>query len=91
MAIIFSEELESALNESFKEAQLKRHRVITVEHLLLALLKNTMALEVMKECGVSVDVLRKELTDFIDETNRGIEPFEGNKGRNIKWLKERKF
>ncbi len=79
MAIIFSEELESALNESFKEAQLKRHRVITVEHLLLALLKNTMALEVMKECGVSVDVLRKELTDFIDETNRGIEPFEGNK------------
>jgi len=65
---MLSKELEFTLNLAFKEAREKRHEFMTVEHLMLALLDNATAAEVLKSCGADLDKLRKELTSFLDET-----------------------
>ena len=51
----------------FVEARQKRHEFITVEHLLLALLDNPTAAEVLRACGANMDELRKNLTQHITE------------------------
>ncbi len=65
---MLDKELEYTLNTAFKEARGKRHEFVTVEHLLLALLENTSALEVLKGCGANVNRLRTNLIEFIDRT-----------------------
>ncbi|WP_045225611.1 ATP-dependent Clp protease ATP-binding subunit ClpA [Methyloterricola oryzae] len=65
---MLSKELENSLNAAFRTAYEKRHEFITVEHLLLAMLDNVAALEVLRACGCNIDTLRKELTEFLDET-----------------------
>ena len=65
---MLSKELEFTLNLAFKEAREKRHEFMTVEHLMLALLGNSTAAEVLKSCGADLDKLRKELNGFLDET-----------------------
>ncbi|NBR81367.1 MAG: ATP-dependent Clp protease ATP-binding subunit ClpA, partial [Betaproteobacteria bacterium] len=55
------------LHMAFVEARQQRHEFITVEHLLLALLDNPSASEVLKACSASVDDLRKSLTQFIKD------------------------
>jgi ATP-dependent Clp protease ATP-binding subunit ClpA len=52
---------------AFMEARQKRHEFITVEHLLLAMLDNPSASEVLRACGANIEELRKLLTDFINE------------------------
>ncbi len=64
---MIAHELEMSLHAAFVEARHKRHEFITVEHLLLALLDNPSAQEVMKACMVKIDDLRKNLTDFIEQ------------------------
>jgi ATP-dependent Clp protease ATP-binding subunit ClpA len=65
---MLSKELEVTLNNAFKSAHDKRHEFITVEHLLLALLDNVSAEGVMLACGCDINLLRGQLTQFIDET-----------------------
>lgn len=65
---MLDKELEYTLNTAFKEARNKRHEFVTVEHLLLSLLDNSSALEVLKACGANVGRLRSNLTEFIDRT-----------------------
>ncbi len=65
---MLSKELEFTLNLAFKEAREKRHEFMTVEHLLLALLDNPAAEEVLKACTVNLSQLRSELVVFLDET-----------------------
>ncbi|MBA3660723.1 MAG: ATP-dependent Clp protease ATP-binding subunit ClpA [Gammaproteobacteria bacterium] len=65
---MLDKELEYTLNVAFKEARSKRHEFVTVEHLLLALLDNTSALEVLKACGANINRLRSNLVEFIDRT-----------------------
>ncbi|WP_027859813.1 ATP-dependent Clp protease ATP-binding subunit ClpA [Marinobacterium jannaschii] len=60
--------LEDTLSAAFKNAKEKRHEFMTVEHLLLALLDNREASDVLRACGADFEQLRKQLTDFIDET-----------------------
>jgi ATP-dependent Clp protease ATP-binding subunit ClpA len=62
---MIAQELEVSLHMAFVEARQKRHEFITVEHLLLALLDNPSAVEVLKACAAKIDELRKALTDFI--------------------------
>ncbi len=62
---MIAQELEVSLHMAFVEARQQRHEFITVEHLLLALLDNPSASEVLKACSASVDDLRKSLTQFI--------------------------
>ncbi len=65
---MLSSELEFCLNEAFRRAREQRHEFMTVEHLLLALLDVPAAIEILKACGVNITTLRRELSDFIDET-----------------------
>jgi ATP-dependent Clp protease ATP-binding subunit ClpA len=62
---VIAQELEVSLHMAFVEARQKRHEFITVEHLLLALLDNPTAAEVLRACSANVDELRKALADFI--------------------------
>lgn len=65
---MLNKELEITLNLAFKEAKEKRHEFMTVEHLLLSLIDNPSAGNVMVALGADVDHLRHELDKFIDET-----------------------
>lgn len=62
---MIAQELEVSLHMAFVEARQSRHEFITVEHLLLALLDNASAAEVLRACAVNMDDLRKTLTNFI--------------------------
>src|SRR5438874_5411626 len=64
---MIAQELEVSLHMAFVEARQKRHEFITVEHLLLALLDNPTAAEVLRACGANMDELRKNLTQHIVE------------------------
>jgi ATP-dependent Clp protease ATP-binding subunit ClpA len=64
---MLSKELEFTLNNAFKEAREKRYEFMTVEHLLLALLDNPTAAQVLRSCGGDLESLRTELVEFIDE------------------------
>ncbi len=64
---MIAQELEVSLHMAFMEARQKRHEFITVEHLLLALLDNPSASEVLRSCAANVDELRKLLGDFVTE------------------------
>ncbi len=65
---MLDKDLEQTLNQTFKEANRKRHEFMTVEHLLLALLDNPAAANVLRACGANISRLRVDLTTFIDET-----------------------
>jgi ATP-dependent Clp protease ATP-binding subunit ClpA len=62
---MIAQELEVSLHMAFVEARQKRHEFITVEHLLLALLDNPSAQEVLLACAANLDDLRKSLSVFI--------------------------
>ncbi len=64
---MIAQELEVSLHMAFVEARQQRHEFITVEHLLLALLDNPSAAEVLRACAANIDDLRKNLTAFIKE------------------------
>ena len=64
---MIAQELEVSLHMAFVEARQKRHEFITVEHLLLALLENPSAQEVLKACAAKVDELKKALIEFIEQ------------------------
>ncbi len=65
---MLSKDLEVTLNLAFVSAHEQRHEFITVEHLLLALLDNVSAAQVLSNCGCNIPLLRTDLTQFIDET-----------------------
>jgi len=64
---MIAQELEVSLHMAFMEARQKRHEFITVEHLLLAMLDNPSAADVLRACAANVDDLRHKLSDFIDK------------------------
>ena len=70
---MIAQELEVSLHMAFVEARQKRHEFITVEHLLLALLDNPSAAEVLRACAANTDELRRELTNFINEHTPKVE------------------
>ncbi len=62
---MIAQELEVSLHMAFVEARQARYEFITVEHLLLALLDNPSAAEVLRACAVQIEDLRKVLSNFI--------------------------
>lgn len=65
---MLNKELEFTLNLAFKEAKEQRHEFMTVEHLLLALLDNPAAANVLHACEANIEELRRDLETFIQET-----------------------
>ena len=65
---MLSGELEFCLNEAFQGAREKRHKFMTVEHLLLALVDVPKIIEILRACGADVVRLRDDLLEFIEES-----------------------
>ncbi|MBN8759778.1 MAG: ATP-dependent Clp protease ATP-binding subunit ClpA [Thiobacillus sp. 65-69] len=64
---MIAQELEVTLHMAFMDARQKRHEFISVEHLLLAMLDNPSAAEVLRACGANLDAMREQIGKFIDE------------------------
>ena len=65
--MMLDQELEFSLNLAFARAQDHRQEFLTVEHLLLALLKNSSARKALVACKVDINKLGQELEEFIDK------------------------
>lgn len=64
---MIAQELEVSLHLVFVESRQKRHEFITVEHLLLAMLDNHTAAEVLRACSIDISDMRKSLVGHINE------------------------
>ena len=64
---MIAQELEVSLHMAFMDARQKRHELITVEHLLLAMLDNPSALDVLQACGANLEKLKTEISSHIEE------------------------
>jgi len=71
---MIAQELEVSLHMAFVEARQARHEFITVEHLLLALLDNPSAAEVLRACACNIEDLRKNLQNFIADNTPILPP-----------------
>ena len=74
---MIAQDLEVSLHLAFVEARQKRHEFITVEHLLLAMLDNASAAQVLRACHADVEELRQTVTEFID-SNTPVVPGSGD-------------
>ena len=63
----FSSSLEEALHRALEYANDRSHEYVTLEHLLLALIDDRDASAVMRACDVDIEVLRKKVTQYLDE------------------------
>ncbi len=72
-------EIQLTLQAAVREAQVRRHAYLTVEHLLYALVHDDHGVEILRNCGARVRRLRVQLHDFLDtaiEAEPGDEPIE---------------
>lgn len=76
---MLNKELEFTLNLAFKDAKERGHEFMTVEHLLLALLDNPSAGNVLQACETNIEQLRKDLEEFINETTPLIPKNDGSR------------
>ncbi len=69
---MLSRNLEQTLNRALSLASERRHEYATLEHLLLGLVDDTDAATVLRACGVDLDKLRTDLTEFLDKDLHGL-------------------
>ena len=69
---MINQELEQNLNSAFKLAQEQKHEFVTVEHLLLSLLDNTDAIDLLTSNKVNIETLKVDLEEFIGSTTPKI-------------------
>lgn len=81
---MIAQELEVSLHMAFVEARQARHEFITVEHLLLALLDNPTAAEVLRACAANIEDLRTHLKNFIAD-NTPVVPARTRWTRSRRW------
>jgi ATP-dependent Clp protease ATP-binding subunit ClpA len=69
---MLSRNLEQTLHRSLSLASERRHEYATLEHLLLGLCDDTDAATVLRACGVDLDKLRTDLSEFLDKDLAGL-------------------
>ena len=69
---MLSRNLEQTLHRALGLANERRHEYATLEHLLLALTDDTDATTVLRACGVDIDKLKRDLTEFLDKDLAGL-------------------
>ncbi len=65
---IIAKELQASIRFALSEARRMRHEYLTLEHLLLGLLRDPRCLEVLKACAGKPDRIREKLMKFLEET-----------------------
>lgn len=63
---MLSKNLEETLHRALAYAGTRTHEYATLEHLLLSLTEDQDAIAVLRACGVNIDRLRKDITDYLD-------------------------
>jgi len=63
----FSTNLEKAIHKSLALAAARKHELATLEHLLLALIEEPDAANVMEACSVDLEKLKTKLSEYLDE------------------------
>ena len=71
---VFNASLERVLNVAAREAMVRRHADLTVEHLLFAAAHDPEGEEILEAAGADVPRLRKELADFLEQTMQKLPP-----------------
>ena len=71
---MFSASLERVLNVAAREAMVRRHADLTVEHLLFAAAHDPEGEEILEAAGADVPRLRKELAEFLEQTMQKLPP-----------------
>jgi ATP-dependent Clp protease ATP-binding subunit ClpA len=69
---MLSRNLEQTLHRALSLASERHHEYATLEHLLLGLVDDTDATTVLRACGVDLDKLRQDLTEFLDKDLSGL-------------------
>src|ERR1700687_579269 len=69
---MLSRNLEQTLHSAFALASVRKHEYATLEHLLLGLIDDSDAATVLRACGVDLDKLRTDLTEFLDKDLAGL-------------------
>jgi len=69
---MLSRMLEQTLHRALTLAGERRHEYATLEHLLLALTEDTDSVTVFKACGIDLEKLRADLTEFLDKDLAGL-------------------
>ncbi|HXK09634.1 MAG TPA: ATP-dependent Clp protease ATP-binding subunit ClpA [Vicinamibacteria bacterium] len=71
---MFSASLERVLNLAAREAMVRRHADLTVEHLLFAAAHDPEGEEILEAAGADVPRLRRELAEFLEQTMQRLPP-----------------
>jgi ATP-dependent Clp protease ATP-binding subunit ClpA len=65
---LIAKELQASFRLALAEAKRMRHEYLTLEHLLLALLKDAKTRHVLNACGANIRRLQKRLEEFLEQT-----------------------
>jgi ATP-dependent Clp protease ATP-binding subunit ClpA len=71
---VFNASLERVLNVAAREAMVRRHADLTVEHLLFAAAHDPEGEEILEAAGADVPRLRQELAEFLEQTMQRLPP-----------------
>jgi ATP-dependent Clp protease ATP-binding subunit ClpA len=65
---VIARQLQQTFEFALAEALKRHHEYVTIEHLLFALLHDREVATVVRNCGGDVDLLKKQLDDFLTKT-----------------------
>src|SRR4030095_6980844 len=65
--MLITEELEKTLKRAYEEAKLRKHEFVSLEHLLWALTFDSVASNVLYNCGADIKRLRDDLSGFFKD------------------------
>ena len=78
---MFSDDLENSLNIALSLASQSNHEFVTVEHLLLSIIRDDTVKEILKACGANLDELRTDLENFVENNIPKVEEAENHEPR----------
>ncbi len=64
---MFDQKLEKSIRLAYSLARERNHEFVTIEHLLIALLSNTSAVEVLSACEADIESLKDQLSAYVME------------------------
>jgi ATP-dependent Clp protease ATP-binding subunit ClpA len=91
-----NESLENIFENAVKEAEKRRHEYVTIEHVLLALIKDESIGTVLIDFKINVGALIKDIEDYLDTKcndikTKGAEPMTPRKTASLERLMNRAF
>ncbi len=64
---MINKELEITIEATIRDAETRRHEYLTVEHILYAIIHDETGIEIITNCGGSIENLKSLLEDYFDK------------------------